>query len=125
MKVVLKNIIFVAIVFLFASCNESSNANKTAVENKDQVKEISYKNSFLVDVRTPEEFAEGSVTGAVNIPLADIETSLEEFKNKSQIVVFCRSGSRSSMAKTILDKNNIANVINGGTWLDVKNKLAK
>lgn len=72
--------------------------------------------SFLVDVRTPVEFAEGSVKGAVNIPLDSIPTALGRFKDKDNIVVFCRSGSRSSMAKTILENNNIPNVVNGGSW---------
>jgi rhodanese-related sulfurtransferase len=45
---------------------------------------------------------------------------LEEFEGKTAIVVFCRSGSRSGMAKAILAQAGISNVTNGGTWQDVK-----
>lgn len=72
--------------------------------------------AFLVDVRTPVEFAAGNVKGSVNIPLDTIPAQLAQFKNKPNIVVFCRSGSRSSQAKAFLDQNGFTNVINGGTW---------
>lgn len=72
--------------------------------------------AFLVDVRTPMEFAEGNVRGSVNIPLDQLTSQLSRFRDKKSIVVFCRSGSRSSMAKSILEQNGFKNVINGGSW---------
>jgi len=80
--------------------------------------------AFLVDVRTPGEFAAGNVRGSVNIPLDTIPAQLAQFKNKTNIVVFCRSGSRSSQAKAFLDQNGFTNVINGGTW-DYVNQFVK
>jgi len=77
------------------------------------------KNAFLVDVRTPGEFAGGSVPGAVNIPLDMIPGQLDKFKGKESIVLFCRSGMRSGQAKGILESNGFKNVVNGGTWEDV------
>lgn len=73
-------------------------------------------NAFLVDVRTPGEYASGHVAGSVNIPLDQIQSQLAKFKGKTEIVVFCRSGMRSSQAKSILERNGFKNVINGGTW---------
>lgn len=78
---------------------------------------------FLVDVRTPDEFAEGSVEGAVNIPLSVLEQELSQFKNKENIVVFCRSGARSGNAKLILEQNGFERVINGGPWQNVQQAL--
>ena len=74
---------------------------------------------FLVDVRTPAEFAEGSVPGAVNIPLDTVASQLSKFGNKENIIVFCRSGNRSGQAKAILDQNGFKNVVNGGSWENV------
>lgn len=84
--------------------------------NDNQLKEIINQGAFLVDVRTPAEFAEGSVTGAVNIPLNILEFELDKFKGKENIVVFCLSGGRSGQAKMILNQNGFQNVINGGPW---------
>ncbi|MGF2412044.1 rhodanese-like domain-containing protein [Ferruginibacter sp.] len=80
------------------------------------LKDIINEGAFLVDVRTPGEFAEGHVKGSVNIPLDRVLNELVQFKDKKNIIVFCRSGGRSSQAKAILEQNRISNVINGGTW---------
>ena len=76
--------------------------------------------AFLVDVRTPAEWAEGHVNNSVNIPLDIVESNIELFKGKDQVIVFCRSGNRSGQAKVILEQHGIANVTNGGTWQDIK-----
>jgi rhodanese-related sulfurtransferase len=83
------------------------------------MKDIIAKGAFLVDVRTPAEFAEGNVKGSVNIPLDQVQNQLAKFKGKENIVVFCRSGNRSSQAKSILEQNGFTNVTNGGTWQEV------
>ncbi|MDN3677653.1 rhodanese-like domain-containing protein [Flavobacterium paronense] len=81
--------------------------------------------AFLVDVRSSAEFAQGHVKGSVNIPLDQIPNLLSKFKGKKNIVVFCRSGARSSQAKAILERNGITNVTNGRTWQNVESLLTK
>ncbi len=81
--------------------------------------------AFLVDVRTHGEFAEGNVQGSTNIPLDQIAANLDKFKGKENIIVFCRSGSRSGQAKNMLELNGFTNVTNGGTWQDINNILNK
>lgn len=88
--------------------------------NNDMLKTLVQNDAFLVDVRTPQEFAEGHVPGSVNIPLDEVSNQLSKFKNKTNIVVFCRSGNRSGQAKTILEQNGFTNVTNGGTWQNIK-----
>ena len=87
--------------------------------NRDKLKTLP-KNAYLVDVRAPQEFSEENVAGTINIPLSQIEDKLTKFSDKENIVVFCRSGNRSEKAKDILASHGITNVINGGTWKDVK-----
>jgi rhodanese-related sulfurtransferase len=80
------------------------------------LKQLIEEGAFLVDVRTPGEFAGGHVKGSVNIPLDNLQTQISKFKDKKHIIVFCRSGNRSGMAKNILEQNGFKNVVNGGTW---------
>jgi rhodanese-related sulfurtransferase len=84
---------------------------------------VDYTKAFLVDVRTPQEFSEGHAAGSINIPLNTIVNQIDKFQNKGNIVVFCRSGSRSSQALKILEEKGIKNVSNGGTWQQVEAKL--
>ena len=49
---------------------------------------INAKNATFVDVRTPEEFANGTVEGAINIPLEQLEKQLNQLKGKENIVLF-------------------------------------
>lgn len=80
-----------------------------------QLEKLVKGGAFLVDVRSPGEFAMGSAKGAVNIPLDTVANNLAKFKGKENIVVFCRSGNRSGQAKFILEQNGFKNVTNGGT----------
>jgi len=91
----------------------------------DTISAIVKDGAFLVDVRSPLEFAQGNVKGSVNIPLDQVQNQLAKFKGKENIVVFCRSGNRSGQAKAILERNGFTNVTNGGTWQDVKEMLDK
>lgn len=83
----------------------------------DSVKlsELLLQKPFLVDVRTPAEFSSGSAKGAVNIPLDQIPAKIAQFKGKSHVVVFYRSGNRSGQAKALLEKAGISPVTNGGS----------
>lgn len=92
--------------------------------NKEQIIQMIKDGALLVDVRSAGEFASGSVKNAINIPLNTIEQNLSKFKNKKGIIVFCQSGGRSAQAASILNRNKIDNVVNGGGWRSVANILA-
>ncbi|MDR7210246.1 rhodanese-like domain-containing protein [Flavobacterium piscis] len=100
---------------------------KKMFSNKEDSKlsQIVNDGAFLVDVRSPLEFSSEKVKGSVNIPVDQIQNHLAKFKSKKNIVVFCRSGARSSQAKAILERNGITNVTNGGTWKNVGALLTK
>jgi phage shock protein E len=89
------------------------------ISNDEKLATLIKNSAFLVDVRTPQEFADGSVKGATNIPLVKVESQLAKFKGKEHIIVFCRSGNRSGQAKSILEQNGFKNITNGGTWKNV------
>jgi phage shock protein E len=90
--------------------------------NSDKLKQMIQEGAFMVDVRSIAEYNSGHVTGSVNIPVDTISKNLDKFKNQNGVLVFCASGMRSGVAKTILQNNNVPNVINAGTWSKV-NKI--
>ena len=97
--------IFVLGVFVFAGFLTSA---KPANENLPE-------NAAIVDVRTPAEFHISHYPGAKNIPLSDIEARILDFGAKEQpIIVYCRSGRRSGIAKKFLENAGYTQVKNGG-----------
>ena len=57
---------------------------------------------FLVDVRTPQEFAAGHIPGAVNIPVDDLRSRLGELPRDREIAAYCQVGQRGYLATRIL-----------------------
>jgi len=77
--------------------------------------------ALVIDVRTPGEFAAGHLARAENIPLNDLPRRMKEIekrlKKKDQpIVVYCRSGNRSGMARRFLVGQGFSQVVNGGAF---------
>lgn len=111
----LKNLTFIAAAMLFSfGCIEQGGTQSAAVQDKIN------QGALVVDVRTPQEFAVTHYPGAVNIPLQDINARINEFGDRNRpIVVYCRSGNRSSQAKAILEDHGFTDVINGGGLKDM------
>ncbi|MCA9609470.1 MAG: rhodanese-like domain-containing protein [Myxococcales bacterium] len=61
--------------------------------------------AVLLDVRTPAEFASGSIPGAKNVPLDRLASRIGELDKEKKVVVFCRSGNRSATAAGILRRH--------------------
>lgn len=57
---------------------------------------------ILIDVRTPEEYAEGSIKDSRNIPLETLRGVLATFDRDKDYIVYCRTGSRSYLAERIM-----------------------
>jgi len=66
----------------------------------------------MLDVRTPKEYAEGHIKGALFIPVQELETRLSEVPKDKQVYVYCYSGVRSARASTILAKHGFTNIEN-------------
>lgn len=71
----------------------------------------------FVDVRTPEEYAEGRAKGAANRPLDQLPQWAGTLKPDQPVVLICRSGSRSMKAATALAEKGFSKLVNvqGGT----------
>lgn len=88
-----------------ASCKtqESKPASITNVTADEVYKMLSSnKDYFILDVRSKEEFDSGHIEGAYLIPVSELENRLTELPQDKPIIVYCRSGSRSTSAANIL-----------------------
>jgi phage shock protein E len=66
----------------------------------------------FLDVRTPEEYADGHIPGIVLIPLDELPNRIDEVPKDKTVVVTCRSGNRSAQAAEILRQAGYTNVHN-------------
>ena len=68
-------------------------------------------NALLIDVRTPEEYRENHIEGAVNIPVYEIDNIKNEIIDPNKVIlVYCKTGKRSKIVKQILTQNGYKNV---------------
>ena len=74
----------------------------------------------VIDVRSPDEFADGAYPGARNIPVNALLSRLADVGPKaSPVVVYCASGGRSAVAQQILKANGFSDVTNAGGLEDM------
>ncbi len=79
--------------------------------------------ALILDVRTPAEFKQGHVKGAMNIPLQVLESQLQKLKKDRPVITCCASGMRSASAKSILKSAGFTDVHNGGGWASLEKKI--
>lgn len=80
-------------------------------------------NIFLLDVRTPEEYNEKHIPGALNINIQDpdFQDKIDELPGDKEYLVYCRSGSRSAKACMMMASQGFENLCNlDGGILDWK-----
>ncbi|HTP64181.1 MAG TPA: FAD-dependent oxidoreductase [Geobacteraceae bacterium] len=86
----------------------------------EELQEADRSGLFLLDVRTPDEYAAGSIPGAINIPLAELRERNGEVPRDREVVIFCRFGLTAYNAGRILAAHGITDCRNltGGyeTW---------
>ena len=90
---------------------------------QENVADFMDKGAVIVDVRTPGEFQGGHIKGSKNIPLNVLSDKLSEIKKWNKpVIACCASGMRSAQATSILKSNGV-DVMNGGGWSSLQNKL--
>ena len=82
---------------------------------------------IILDARRPDEYAEGHIPGAINVPNESIGTAeIPELPDKSQLIlVYCRSGRRSKEASEKLVKLGYTNVVEFGGILDWNGEIER
>lgn len=79
--------------------------------------------ALILDVRSPAEFENNHIKGAVNIPLNTLSKKLNKLKKDKVIITCCASGIRSASAKSILEANGFESFYNGRGWHSLNQKI--
>ena len=118
----------VSVVFiLMSSCTIGQTKND--IELAEFEKKMASEKYLLVDVRTAEEFSEGHIKEAINIDYLAENFSIEiqELELESPVLLYCRSGNRSSKAMKIMKELGFKEVYNleGGIkgWISSNNPV--
>ena len=111
-------------VTCFGGCEEKNTSVSTESQNSyiqiqmdEAITMMEEETDYIIlDVRTPEEFAEKHIPGALNVPNESIGTEeIKELPNKDQLIlVYCRSGNRSKQASEKLVALGYTNVYEFG-----------
>jgi len=93
------------VIFLIASLGSESSSNAgglPASVSVDEAYQMYQDGTFVLDVRTPEEWNEFHAPNTTLIPLDELASRLDELPKDQPIVVVCRSGNRSQSGRDIL-----------------------
>ena len=123
-----RRLILLSVVYLFIfSCSVEKNKNNIHITEFQERSEFS--KYILIDVRTKEEFSEGYIQGAINIDYLEDNFIIEiqKLDLATTVLLYCRSGKRSSNAMKIMNELGFKEVYNleGGIkgWISENNLL--
>ena len=99
------------------------------IEPRDAAKTHAEGGAVFVDVREPDEWAEGHIPEALHIPLADLPQRASGLPSDKDLILVCRSGGRSHVATEFLVRSGFPRVTNmvGGmlAWEDARYPVAR
>lgn len=111
-----KFILVFAFVLLLCGCNGNEGLKSVTCSEKDEILKGN-SNAMLIDVRTEEEYNKGHIERAINIPYDKVVESLSVYgiiNFDVPLIVYCKSGGRSSKAAEALVNAGYNNVYNLG-----------
>jgi phage shock protein E len=96
------------------------------VKDPAGAKKLIASGALVLDVRTPDEYTDGHIGGAINLPVDTVSdrlsqvASLTKSDKSKPIVVYCAAGQRAAGAKRTLEAAGYTNVVNGGGYDDLR-----
>lgn len=101
----------------FVGCASTNQNKPTAIK----------ENAILIDVRNPDEFKNGHLEGAINVPQADIETIISSIvpDKAAPVYVYCRGGREATMAAEKLKSLGYSDIHNLGAMKNAQEQLGR
>jgi rhodanese-related sulfurtransferase len=107
-----------AALILLAGCSSTGSATTVNLNVSEFSQKITEPGVIILDVRTPEEFVSGHIEGALNIDFnsGNFANEITRLNPSEKYAIYCRSGSRSGQAASIMHKAGFHDVsnLNGG-----------
>jgi rhodanese-related sulfurtransferase len=119
--------ILIAIIFIGFFLYSRKKSNIPKISSQNGLKLLNDENHKFLDVRTDSEYSNGHIPKSKHIPLQELQdrvSEIEQFKNKN-IIVYCRSGARSSKATNILLEKGFKVLNLSGGVMSWKGELEK
>jgi phage shock protein E len=106
---------------LVVGCAGASADEPTLLAADEAVTVLAEDDVEVIDVRTPEEYEEGHVIGAMLIDFQsdDVEQQLDELERDQTYVLYCRTGNRSGQAAELMDELGFTDVYDAGAYDDL------
>jgi rhodanese-related sulfurtransferase len=133
-KLKLSLLTFISIL-AFSCTNKSASKTENEFGKINRIPAIEFKEKYkdytIIDIRTPREFQQGYIEGAININYYDktFLAQVAKFDKNKPIYIYCRSGSRTSSAARKLNKLGFSEVndLHGGiiSWARSQYKIVK
>jgi len=106
-----KSIVAVVLVVLMNSLAGAADYRNITSREAKTIHDANRKVLFL-DVRTPQEFAQGVIPGALQIPISELERRRAEIPKNRPVIVYCAVGSRSRPVAQFLSRQGFGEVYN-------------
>lgn len=97
---------------LVVSCNSETSTTIEVVTAEEMIELRGLEDVQLVDVRTPEEYAEGYIEGFQNIDFfaPDFESNIEKLDRSKPVIVYCKSGNRSGKCAAMMEEKGFVKI---------------
>ena len=111
-RVIIKILCTLSLLALLGGCSKVSDEDLRAAHA------AANNGAIIIDVRTPEEFSTKHISNAINIPVEKIDKLYALIPQNKEIIVYCRSGSRSHVAANYLKQKGriVYDVATQGEW---------
>ena len=120
-ELLLTGTLFALIILLIVNIYSEKNRKYQVVDTNGAVSLMDDDDLIILDVREEKERKAGFLSNDINIPMGQLKTKMDTLDKSKNILVYCKSGTRSDRIADILSKNDFQKVssLKGGfnTWL--------
>ena len=120
-ELLLTGTLFALIILLIVNIYSEKNRKYQVVDTNGAVSLMDDDDLIILDVREEKERKIGFLSNDINIPMGQVKTKMDTLDKSNNILVYCKSGTRSDRIADILSKNDFQKVssLKGGfnAWL--------